>query len=555
MRRDLIRLSQQVYDVLVIGGGIYGVCVARDAALRGLSVALVEQGDFGHATSFNSLRILHGGFRYLQHGDIRRMRRSIHERSVFMRTAPHLVHPLPFLIPTYGHGLRGKEILSLALLLNDCIGYDRNRQHDPLHYLPRGRVISRQECLRLAPGLEAPRLTGGAILYDGQIANSERLILAVLRSAAMAGAHVANYTQVTGFLTEKARIASVAVRDLLAGETFDIRARMVINTSGPWVRRVAELLDERHPKHPLLFSKAFNLLLKRQLIPHYAVGVYSQGPFRDRDAFFNKGARLLFMTPWQGRSLIGTAHLPYDADADDPSVTEAEVQAFLDEINAAYPMARLTRQDVCCAYGGLLPATGYHAGEVQITKRHWLHDHRSEARCAGLISVLGVKLTEARYVAEQAVDLVFRKFGQIPPASVTAVTPVYGGQIECLQTFVSQEVRRAPQGLDAEVIEALIGRYGTAYSEVLQYYFPASPSAAGALEPLRCAEVLHATRQEMAQKLTDVVFRRTILGTFGNPGDALLSHCAALMAQELGWSDTHTAKEVQEVQTRFAART
>src|SRR5215211_1598203 len=147
MNRDLTLLSRNAYDVLVLGGGVYGAWTAWDAALRGLSVALVDKGDFGHATSSNTLRVIHGGFRYLQHGHIRRMRQSIHERMVLMRVAPHLVHPLPFLIPTYGHGMRGKGVLSLALVLNDLIGFDRNYRQDPQNYIPRGRVISKEECL------------------------------------------------------------------------------------------------------------------------------------------------------------------------------------------------------------------------------------------------------------------------------------------------------------------------------------------------------------------------------------------------------------------------
>ena len=151
MQRALNQLTQHPYDVLIIGGGIYGVSVARDAALRGVSVALVEKGDFGSATSSNSLRIVHGGLRYLQQADFRRMRQSIYERMVLMRIAPHLVHPLPFLLPTYGHGMRGKEIMALALALNDLIGFDRNCLPDPQKRLPPGRVISRSECLQLSP--------------------------------------------------------------------------------------------------------------------------------------------------------------------------------------------------------------------------------------------------------------------------------------------------------------------------------------------------------------------------------------------------------------------
>ena len=174
--------------MLVIGAGIYGSFVAWDAALRGLSVALVDQGDFGHATSANNFRIIHGGLRYLQHGDIRRMRQSIRERMTLMRIAPHLIHPLPFLVPTYGHLARGREAMGLALWLNDLIGFDRNQLADPEKFLPRGSVISRDRCLELFPGVDQKGLTGGAIWYDCQMLSPERLTLSLVKAAAQAGA-------------------------------------------------------------------------------------------------------------------------------------------------------------------------------------------------------------------------------------------------------------------------------------------------------------------------------------------------------------------------------
>jgi glycerol-3-phosphate dehydrogenase len=584
MQRDLAQLSRRVYDVLIIGGGIYGVWVAWDAALRGRSVALLDKGDFGHATSSNSLRVIHGGLRYLQHGDIRRMRRSIHERKALMRTAPHLVHPLPFLIPTYGHAMRGRGVLSLALLVNDLIGFDRNHLQDPQKHIPRGRVISRTECLRLFPGIEGEGLTGGAIIYDAQVPYAERLVLSLARSAAQAGVDMANYAEVTGPLAEGNHAAGVTARDVLTGDRLEVRAHIVVNTSGPWLDQVLGLLDGRRPKRTLMLSKAFNLLVKRQLAPHCAVGIYSKGRFDDRDAILSKGARLFFITPWQGRSLIGTAHLPYDADPDRFTVTEAEIQAFLDEINAAYPAADLGRQDVCLTYGGLLPVAGYGADGVQLTKRPQIYDHRAEGGLDGLISVVGVKFTEARRVAERAVDLAFRKLGRTPPKSTTAITPVHGGQIEQLSAFVAHETQRRSQALSAEATRQLIYRYGSEYPRVLQYLDedPASPDAIAATSssPLRgedrseghsClgdgsqasnsseflmkAEIRHAVREEMAHKLADVVFRRTNLGIAGDPGDARLRACAAVMAEELGWDVGRAQREVEEVRAVFSTRT
>jgi glycerol-3-phosphate dehydrogenase len=558
MKRNLAQLSNNVYDVVIIGGGIYGLFVAWDAALRGLSVALVEKGDFGHATSSNTLRIIHGGLRYLQHGDVLRMRRSIHERMVFMRIAPHLVHPLPILIPTYGHLMRGKEILSLALLMNDAIGFDRNRLEDPQKYLPRGRVISREDCLRLFPGVQERGLTGGVIYHDCQMYNSERLILSVARSAAGAGAELANYVEVTGLLRQGALVTGVKARDVLSGDELDIRARAVVNTSGPWLDRVAGLLNGHRPHRRLVLSKAFNLLIHRQLIPDYAVGVYSRVRSKDRDAVLNKGYRLYFITPWHNRSLIGTAHLPYDADPDSFKVSEGEIQAFLDEINEAYPAAGLKRRDVCLSYGGLLPMVGNSNGtrDVHLVKAYRIHDHQREDGVGGLLSVIGVKFTESRHVAEKTVDLVFSKLGKTPPECTTAITPIYGGRIERFNDFLASETERRPQGWSAEPVRHLIYQYGSEYRSVLKHLdtAPTSTQTVADLSGILQAGVLHGIREEMGQKLADVVFRRTELGSSGHPGETTLKECAAISAKELNWNEERTQRELEEVKGIFSMR-
>jgi glycerol-3-phosphate dehydrogenase len=602
MRRDLRQFSKRVYDVVIIGGGIYGVFTAWDAALRGLSVALVEQGDFGHATSSNTLRIIHGGLRYLQHGDIRRMRQSIRERRIFMQIAPHLIHPLPFLIPTYGHLKRGRGALSLALLIGDLIAFDHNDLDDPQKHLPRGQIISREGCLRLFPGVEANGLTGGAICYDGQMSNSERLILSVARSAATAEAVLANYVQATGLLRVRGRVAGLTARDVLTGDALDIRTRIVVNASGPWLDRVLGLLNGHQARPKLMLSKAFNLLVDCQRTPPWAVGIYGKGSFNDRNAILSKGGRLFFITPWHNRSLIGTAHLPCAADPDSVRVTEREIQDFLDEINVAYPVADLKRQDVCFVYSGLLPMAGDadQAGDVQLLKHYRILDHGRDEGLEGLISVAGVKFTEARYVAEKAVDLVFRKLGRRPPKARTAVTPVYGGQIPRFNDFLAHEVVRRPSGLSEGAIRHLISQYGSAYPEVLQY-LEADPASSATLPatscleqgpspwsrlgeerplmpslswreewgneaswpteatltysgPLAKAEVLYGIREEMAQKLADVVFRRTALGMIGNPGDAWVQTCATVMAQECGWDKARTQREIEDVNVTLSTR-
>jgi glycerol-3-phosphate dehydrogenase len=557
MVRNLTNLSRHTYDLVVIGGGIYGVCIAWDAALRGLSVALIEKADFGHATSSNSLRVIHGGLRYLQHGDILRVRRSIRERAAFMRIAPHLIYPLPILIPTYGHSLRGKEIFSLALLLNKIIGFDQNGLRPEQKHLPGGYGISKTECLRLVPGIYEKGLTGAVVVYDCQMSSSERLVLSFARSAHQAGAELANYVEATEPLTQGGRVTGVKARDVLMGDELIIHARTVVNASGPWMERFLKSLKSPNLASRPSFSKAFNLLIKRQLVSDYAVGFYSQNGCKDQDAIFDKGSRLLFVNPWHERSLIGTAHLPYDADPDKFHVTEAEIEAFLNEVNEAYPRANLKFDDISCVYGGLLPAVQNNGSRVQLIRHPHVYDHEKDERVNGLISVTGVKFTEARHVAEKTVDAVFRKLQKAPPQSITAVTPLHGGQIENLDKFLIQETQSRSDELRAEAVKPLISHYGSAYPEVLKY-MDKSKEATHAVIGASClvkAEVRHAVREEMGQKLADIVFRRTTLALPGNLSAASIKMSVDVMAQELSWKEERIRSELEELRAVLSVST
>ena len=555
MRRNLRCLADYKYDVLVVGGGIYGVWCAWDAALRGLSVALLDKGDFGHGTSANNLKIIHGGLRYLQHGDLRRMRESIRERSILMQVAPHLVHPLAFVMPTYRHARPGKAMMAAALAMNDLVGFDRNRSKDPQKRLPAGRVVSRGECLRLLPGIDARELTGGAIWYDCQMSNSDRFILSVLRSAAEAGAETANYVEVVGFRVERNRVTGVRARDVLADQEFDVRAEVVVNTSGPWADRVLGLvkgcgLAQR-------FSKAMNLVTRRRIHAGYAVGVSSRLQFNDHDAVMDKGARLLFVTPWHKGSIIGTTHLPFEGGPEDYRVTESDIRDFVRQINEAYPAIDLKREDVSFFHGGLLPANGGLNGTdgVSLLKRHRVVDHMTEDRIEGLVSVIGVKFTTARAVARSVVDLVCRKVGRgSAPRSLTEKTAIHGGQIDALDQFLARETRRRPHGMDADQVGGLIHNHGSAYTELLGYLdqAPVWGEPLGDGTAVIKAEVLHGIREEMAQKLGDVVMRRTQLGSTGHPGEPCLRACADIMSREMGWNEARTRKELDEVRAIFS---
>ncbi|MDJ0795267.1 MAG: glycerol-3-phosphate dehydrogenase/oxidase [Calothrix sp. MO_167.B12] len=548
MKRNLTELTSHIYDLLIVGGGIYGACIAWEASLRGLSVALVEKADFGAATSANSLKIIHGGLRYLQNADFKRMRESIRERTTLMRIAPHLIHPLPVLIPTYGHGMKGKEALRLAMGINDIISCDRNQIKDPQKHIPNGWVISQQECQQLLPGIPYQGLTGGAIFHDAQVYNSERLTISFLHSAVKKGANIANYVQATGFLQIGNRISGITAQDSLSGNQFEIRARMVVNTSGPWINRVLDLVEESRERSQVALARAMNLVIRRPLSPDYAVGISN----RNSNSATNKGNRLLFMAPWRGHTLIGTDYTIWDGKLDEFQISESEIQGFLTEINQAYPSAKLTRDDVSFVHGGLLPRIGVDPknGEPILAKHYQICEHRS---AAGLISVVGVKYTTARDVAQKVVDRVFQSWGQKPPQSLSSVTPIHGGEIDNFAEFLQNAIAKKPHELSEGNIHSLVYNHGSAYPQVLKYLnnqFESDKAPVDKYSMLK-AEVLHALREEMAQKLSDVIFRRTELSSVGYPGDEVLQVCVKTIATELGWSYTKIQQELQEVNKIF----
>lgn len=554
MERNLERLNDTHFDLVVIGGGIYGAWIAFDASQRGLHVALIEQADFGHATSFNSLKIIHGGFRYLQHLDIPRMRKSIHERSVLLRIAPHLVRPIPFLMPTYGHGFQSKEIMRIALMLNDVIGFDRNRGVNSEHRLGSGYVVSRSTCLGLVPGLEKQGLTGAAIWHDCQLSSSERLMMSILRGATMNGAQIANYVKAIDLIKKRDAVIGVRVSDQITNQQFEILGRLIVNAAGPWTRMVHTWGDRKAPSLPL--SKAINLVVRRPLVTRYAVGVSGRKGFHDSQSRFHKGNRLFFLVPAGRHTFIGTTHTPCADDADAFCVTEQDVEEFLHDINAAYAPAQLEWDDLAFVYAGLLPANLARANtpDVSLLKQHMIWDLEQQNGVKGFISVVGVKLTEARSVAEQVVTLAFQKIGRDAPKAKTALTVLDGGELENPEGFLSRELRNAPPDLSLDILRDLIARYGSSYSRVLSHMSPDPRDGIVPRDsmPATKAEVRHAVREEMAIRLADVVRRRTELGPYENPGDSTLVMCAEIMAAELGWSEARRQRELDDVRTSYS---
>ncbi len=544
MKRDLKALADTEFDLAIVGGGIYGAALAREAALRGLVTALIEKNDFCSATSANSLKIIHGGLRYLQQLDIPRVRESVRERRVMLHIAPHLVHPLPCAMPTDRALLRSRPAMLAGMLLNDLLSYDRNRGATAETHIPRGRLVSRKAAAMLLPSDHTLPFSGAARWCDAFADNTERLVLDMVRDAIEAGAVVANHVELVGALAGGGGMAGVRVRDVLGGGDFDIRARLVVNSTGVWVNETLARCDAR--LRPLRYVPALgmNVVLNRQLTSACAMGLPSRLPGERK-------SRLLFFMPWRGVTMVGTYYRHHEGGADGLRPSAADVTRFLAQANAAMPSARLTVDDVARLHAGLLPAyPGAVDREPTLFRHYRLVDHEAADGVRGVITILGVKYTTARDVAERVVDLAFRKLGRAASPSISSTRRLPGGDIASVADCVKRIRAAAPKDVSDAVVEHLAANYGSRSVDVLG----AAAGEASLLRPIApgCtvveAELRHAVEAEMALTLADVVFRRTDLGCAGMPSAAILQACAGRLAPRLGWDAARVAAEIAAVQ-------
>jgi glycerol-3-phosphate dehydrogenase len=529
----LEHLSSEEFDLLVIGGGITGAGVALDAASRGLRTALVDQGDFASGTSSKSSKLVHGGLRYLQQRDVALVYESLAERQLLLRNAPHLVHPLPFLIPLFGHdGVVRHAVarsFSTALWLYDLTGGWRIGS--------RHRRIGRQEALGHVPNLRADEVVAGFVYMDAH-ADDARLTLAVLRTAAEEhGAVAANYAAVTRLIADAsgtlcgARLSpkvmpgtSGSLGDAAEGPDFEVRAKAVVNATGVWADQVRALGNE--DVRPVLRpAKGVHLSVPADRLPCDIAAVLPVHGDR----------RSVFVLPWPGsdRTYVGTTDTPYEGSLDAPTCTPDDVDYLLSAVNRS-TTAELTRSDVRAVWAGLRPllATG-HGRRVSVRTADLSRRHSVRTAPNGLVTVTGGKLTTYRKMAEDTMSQVLQVLGadaRVPTRSKTKHLRLIG----------------APDG--EAPADHLSSRYG-AEAAAVQALAQGRP---GLLEPIVDglpyvgAEVVFAVRAEMAQSVEDVLARRTRAVLQDGRATAAAAHAVArLMAPELGWSEDQAARHAE----------
>ena len=553
-------LSERDFDILVVGGGITGVCIAHDAALRGFSVGLIERHDFGGFTSSASSKLLHGGIRYLPKGQVWKVRESGREQIIFQQLVPHLTSWVPFLIPTEkGNLTKGAFALKVAMRLYRLCHFGIARLGKDVSMRPgTGQFFSPAEVVSRVPLLKGLRkLSGARVLYESHMHSSERMTLAFVKTAVENNAAAANYVEAVSFLQDgdnnRVRVIGVQARDRLNNNEFTIKARLVINSSGPAVQVLNESISDLSLNKKINgFSRGVHLVT-RQIESKYALALTTR---KKSEGFVNRGGRHFFIIPWRSRSLIGTSDVPFEGGFDDVRVTADDVRNFLVDINEALPEIGLTKDDVYYAFTGIYPliVKNVRSDTYQGTGEYQLIDHHRTNGVEGVITSLGAKYTTARKVAEKTINLAVQKLlAQVKPCQ-TISSQLLEGCIDDIEQFISTKQSQYEEQLSPESVAHLIRYHGTEIDRVVEM----ATDKGELLQPLTAAtntlrvEVLYAVRAEMAQTLDDVLFRRTGIGTIKRPDDELLQQVTALMAEELGWDEQQQEREKEQVMRRYS---
>jgi glycerol-3-phosphate dehydrogenase len=526
------RLKAQVFDVVVIGGGITGAGIARDAALRGFRTALLEKQDFAGGTSSKSARLIHGGLRYIEMLQFDVVYQACAERRKLHTSAPHLVTPLAFIFPVYHNRSRYAKV-RLGMWLYDVLGLFQNTRPN--------QTLNARQLAQAEPALTRNQLIGAARYYE-RATDDARLTLSTIRSARQHGALALNYAEVQSLLKSKGRVVGVGVRDGLSGETFDVQAGLVVNATGAWNDAVKRL-DEAGGAPSVRPNKGIHVIVPRARLPLQAA--------IDFPAAGGPRARTMYAVPWRHTAIIGTTDTDYTGDLDEVYAQKDEVDWILESVNRVFIGDPLTGADVISTYAGLRPLVQSKAAPAYQRSR----EHQVSISRSGLISIAGGKLTTHRAMAKDVVDVVSRQL-QRPAHCRTDQMPLdlqiaAPGDVAALV----DSTRSAAKDIEADIIQHLVSAYGSQCWQVLQLANLDQSLKRRIVDglPYLYAEVLHAINHDMACTLNDVLIRRThILHEDRQQGLAHAAHVAELMGRYLAWGPEEISRQVEAYRQQVA---
>ena len=546
-------IERQAFDLLVVGAGINGSGIARDAAMRGLRVLLLDKGDISSGTTQWATRLIHGGLRYLEHFEFVLVRESLRDREALLHIAQHLVKPLGFLVPIYDRSSRGPLMIRLGMNLYDVLSYDRS--------MDRHKMLSRKKVEDREPGLNPEGLKAAAFYYDAQVEYAERVAVENAISARDNGATIITYANVEHLIIEDGDVKGVEFTDVLEGERYKARASVTVNVAGPWVDEV--LADLQRPGT----DENVWRFMGGTKGSHLIVDPFPGAP--KGEALYveaRKDGRPYFIVPWNGRYLIGTTDLRYEEDLDYVKASEEEIQYLLDETNYVIPEANLSREDVLYTYAGVRPLPYNPEGEAGgVTRSHVVFDHAKGGSAAGgkvksqsaelpqvggLLSIVGGKLTTYLNLSRQTVDAVFEKLDRKAPKSTSRKVPLPGSETSDFEAFAAgfKSASTIPEILSSRLLKL----YGVRAAEVLEVG-EEDPELLRPLSPIESvetaligAEVIWAFREEMAETLSDVLLRRTMAGYGPRVGLDVADAAAEVAVKHLGWDGERAEREVRE---------
>ncbi len=533
MERIFANITANYFDIIVIGGGITGVSVAYEAASRGLSVALFEKDDFGHATSSATSKLIHGGLRYLRNLEFGLVRESLTERRIWSNVAPNFIYPIPFMVPTYNNLRRNKYILFMGMVLYDILSYDKAWTWDKSKKLPVHKTIGEKRTIQLENCIRNKELTGSIIYYDCQNINPERLTLAVLKSAIKKGARVANYARVKSFITENNTVLGVNVLDEIGGNEYKITAGATINCAGPWADIVLNSSIRNGLEHHIRRSEGIHIITSKICNDHAVT-------------LMTKKGRHIMILPWRGKSLIGTTDKEYKGKPDDYRVTKESILELIDDLNEYYGSGDINYSDVIFAYGGLRPLVDVQTAETYETSRKYEIFDNAIDGLNGLLTIEGGKYTTSRKLACQAMKIVSKKLGKKLIKSATHKHFLEGCNIKDMNQFLA-DLANKYQSFSALTVNYIGRNYGQECHRVFELALTDERLAeVVGNDGEILAEVIYAINYEMAQSLNDIFFRRTGIGTLGYPGHEVFDKVVALASEKFNWDNNKTQMEIEK---------
>ena len=479
--------TKKHYEVAIVGGGINGAGIARECALRGISCILLEKDDFASGTSSKSSKLAHGGLRYLEHGDIRLVFEACHERERLLNNAPHLVKSLPFIIPIYTSSRRPKWQIKIGLWLYDKLsGFSRVRPH---------KMLSKEDVIKLEPGLNQDGLVGGAMYYDAQM-DDARLVIETALAAEKYGAHIYNYMKVVSVTNKQNEKSTLSLSDTLSKDTHSITADLVINTTGPWSDTFMKNVNEHHSDQ-LRLSKGIHIITKSEIKDH-AILLTS-----------GKDGRVFFVIPWFGLTMIGTTDTDYDGNLNDIEITDEDTSYLLESAKTHVPGLSLEKKDIISTFAGLRPLIKQTGGTAsQVSREHKV------IQTGNIISLFGGKYTTFRKMSEDVAKHIHSQIRKGPFQPLTETLSHWGGKIKNIDAFIEESANfdMKTYGISKETYTHLVNLYGSKYSAVLEHakQFPDGLKNIKDTHHIK-GEIYYARDIEKARTQDDFLRRRTKL--------------------------------------------